>query len=215
MRKVAKRDLFVVVADQDVENAISGLLNRHHSLRIRPTGFNPKEDMLRFNGRDAGCCKQAVELLRPAQRTHEHAIVFFDREGSGRDGDTPEDIEADIESGLSASGWGPRAQAIVFDPEFEIWVWSESRHVATELGWGSSEELGAFLVEKGWLSTGQTKPRRPKEALEDALREKRQPYSSRRFKRLAEVVGRLDHCSDRAFRKLLATLGAWFPRQPS
>jgi len=206
-----KRDLFVLVADLDVENALKGLLARYQSLGIRNLHFDPKKDLLRFSGRDSGCCREAVELLRPCQRTHDHAIVFFDHHGSGREGDDPRAIEVDIESGFVSSGWGDQAAAIVFDPEFEIWVWSDSPHVASRLGWGSSEQLRAFLAANGWLSRGQAKPERPKEALSAALREKRQAMSARLFERLAESIGRLDRCTDRAFIRLLETLRTWFP----
>ncbi len=62
------RDLFVVVADLDAENAIKTLLReRQQSLGIR-LDFNPDRppqgDLLRYFGRDSGCYKNAVDILR-------------------------------------------------------------------------------------------------------------------------------------------------------
>ena len=88
MTDTAKRDLRVVVADLDAENALKALLARYQSLGIRRLRFDPDEDLFRYSGRDPGCRLDAVELLRPFQTTHEHAIVMFDRHGSGRDQDS-------------------------------------------------------------------------------------------------------------------------------
>lgn len=101
---------------------------------------------------------------------------------------------------------------IVLDPELEVWVWSESRHVDDVLGWvGMPTALRAWLHEQGHLSQGETKPRRPKEAMEAALREVQLPRSSSLYRHLAERVSLRGH-SEPAFCELLNTLRAWFPR---
>jgi hypothetical protein len=211
------RDLFVIVADLDAENGFKALLQRHHhSLGIGPIDFDPSQDILRFNGRDSGCCGEAVELVRAALRTHKHVLLVFDRDGSGREGQTRTEIEADIEKRFDNNGWSRTARVIVVDPELEAWVWSDSAHVAGELGWGNMHELHEFLLENDWLSDAHAdgvpaKPRHPKEAMEAALREKRVAISSKRFGELGQKVGRLSHCVDAAFQKLIATLKEWFP----
>ena len=212
MTEADKRDLRVVVADLDAENVLKALLARHQSLGIRQLRFDPDQDLLRYSGRDPGCRLDAVALLQPFQTTHDHARVIFDRHGSGRDTDSREAIEEEIEQRLSVNGWGQRARVIVLDPELEAWVWSQSPEVATTMGWESLGELHAFLRAKNWLADGSVKPAQPKEAMEAALREKRKPHSARRFEALAEKVGRLDACEDSAFEKFLATLREWFPR---
>jgi hypothetical protein len=212
MSAAAKRELFVVVADLDTESAIGSLLLRGHSLGICRIGFDRGQDILRHPGRDAGCCEGCIEALRPALRTHVHALALFDREGSGREADSREVIERDLEQRLSRTGWGDCARVVVLDPELESWVWASSPHVAAELGWPTPRSLRRFLRSGGWLPRpDDSKPPRPKEALEAALVAagiRRSPYL---FRALAEKVGRLGDCTDPAFMKFLGVLRAWFP----
>jgi hypothetical protein len=65
---MSQRDLYVVVADLDAENAVRSLLcERQVALGIC-LRFNPDRpplgDLLRYSGRDSGCYKDAVDLLR-------------------------------------------------------------------------------------------------------------------------------------------------------
>lgn len=75
--------------------------------------------------------------------------------------------------------------------ELEIWVWSDSPHVAAVLGWaGRQPDLMTWLINKGMFDPQKTKPDRPKEAMVLALREARKSRSSAIFLQLAEL---LDH----------------------
>ena len=69
-----KRDLFIVVADLDAENAIKTLLTERQEALGIALDFSslspPNGDLLRYSGRDSGCYQDAVELMRPPQRTH-------------------------------------------------------------------------------------------------------------------------------------------------
>ena len=67
------------------------------------------------------------------------------------------------------------------------------------------------MIEQGLLEEGEVKPRRPKEALQAALREARIPRSSSLYQRIAEKVS-LRECEDRAFLKFKDILKDWFPR---
>jgi hypothetical protein len=212
---VTKRDLFVVVADLDAENAIKALLcRRRRSLRIeldfRPEP-PPRGDLLRWQGRDAGCRKDAADLLDAPRRTHRHALVLFDRHGCGAEDQAREEIEQEIEARLTGRGWSDqRARAIVIDPELEAWVWSDSPEVARLLGWGENpRRLRALLDEEGLWQGGSRKPSDPKRAMELALRKQRRPRSARLFGELASGVG-LGRCQDPAFGKLKTVLRQWF-----
>jgi hypothetical protein len=93
----------------------------------------------------------------------------------------------------------------------EVWVWSDSSHVDTYLGWREQQpKLRDWLQQSGWLAAGQSKPARPKEAVEAALRKCRKPRSSAIYFELARHVS-FQRCADPAFHKLLATLRSWFP----
>ena len=214
---MSKRDLFVVVADLDAENAIKTLLrDRQKALEIRVT-FDPapppQGDLLRYVGHDSGCYRNAADLLRAPQRTHRNALLCFDRHGCGADESGREQIEAQIEQRLHASGWAPGSAAVVvLEPELEAWVWADSPHVAAVLGWQDERnELRPYIEAKGVWDKAATKPRDPKEALRRALRKKRQAGGAPLFARLASKVS-VERCQDPAFRKFRSVLKQWFSR---
>jgi len=215
---VSKRDLFVVVADLDAENAIRTLLTeRQHSLNVT-LDFNPlapvQGDLLRFNGRDSGCYQKAVDLLRSPQNTHRHAMLCFDRLGCGAESKPREEIEAEIEGQLVNSGWPADSVAvIVFDPELEAWVWAQSPQTAIVLGWKDDPHgLRPYLEKQNLWNPQASKPHDPKEAMARALRAKRQVGGARLFSELAGKVG-LRSCQDPAFQKFRRKLAEWFPKE--
>jgi hypothetical protein len=79
------------------------------------------------------------------------------------------------------------------------------------LGWEGANPPLRWLEDNSLLNPGAEKPADPKRAVEQALREVRQPRSSAIYGKLAENVG-LQRCKDLAFSKLKETLVAWFPR---
>lgn len=207
------RDLFVVVADLDAENAVKTLLSQRQEALGIHLDFDPEIDLLRYAGRDSGCYKNAVDLLRSHQTSHRHAMLCFDRDGSGAEQKGREEIETEIERHLCASGW-PENQAVVvvFDPELEIWVWSDSPRVADALGWAEQREaLRPFLHDKGLWMPEMAKPSDPKEAMVEALRHVRQPRVAPLFSEMARTVG-VRRCQVSSFNKFRKTLVQWFPR---
>jgi hypothetical protein len=215
---MSKRDLFVVVPDLDMENAIKTLLcHRQRSLGIQ-LGFNPDRppqgDLLRYAGRDSGCFKDAVDILRPPQRTHQHAILIFDHDGCGGKDKEREQIELEVERQLCANGWDDdNISVVVIEPELETWVWAKSPHVATVLGWHDNpNELRPFLEKAGLWDSGAEKPKDPKAAMRAALRKQGTPLGARIFTELATHVG-VAECRDAAFRKLRSKLMNWFGKR--
>jgi hypothetical protein len=201
-----KRDLIILVADLDMENAVKGVLTRSGSLGIRSVGA----EILRHPWRDSGCCTDGVTFLSPFVHRYEHALLLFDREGCGREDCSIEELEKEIGCKLSKSGWGDRSAVVILDPELESWVWSDSPHVDEELGWrGHHPPLRTWLAERGFLQAQDVKPIRPKEALEAALRKVRKPRSPSIYSELAEKVSLL-RCSDRSFIRFKITLQQWF-----
>jgi hypothetical protein len=202
---IAEKDLVVLTADKNAQFALRGITSRHRALRIRTIAA----DFHVHPGRDPGVLRNAHEFLRAFARSHQHALVVLDRDGCGEERTSRGKLEAAIEHALHSTGWGERGCAIVIDPELDIWVWSDSPHVASELGWSESDRaLATWLQEQGFVFAGR-KPERPKEALEAVLRKVRRPRSSAIYKALAEKVG-LSRCNDQAFEKLRTTLQAWF-----
>lgn len=202
------RDLIVLVPDRNMEFAVKGLLGRQAALRIRTVSH----DVLVHPEHDPGCLMHGPELLRAFAGRYAHALVMLDRHGCGRDEYPCDRLERDIEDRLSVSGWEDLAAAVVLDPELETWVWSDSAHVTRVLGWeGREPGLVSWLRERGFLAPGDMKPRRPKEAMEEALRLARKARSSAIYRDLAQSVS-LAGCRDRAFLRLRHVLSTWFGR---
>ncbi len=201
------RDLIVLVAGGNDLETLKGLLSRPERLGIREVSF----EVVPHARHDPGCFLQAPGFLRSYHGRYRYALVLFDREGSGREERSREDLEQDLEQRLASAGWGDRAAAVVVDPELEIWIWSDSPHVDEVLGWKNrSPALRSWLVEAGFLAEGELKPERPKEAVEKALRLARKARSSSRYRQLAERVS-FQRCEDLAFQKLKRVLQGWFP----
>ena len=203
------KDIVVLVADLDTENAIRGLFTRPDALGTRPFSF----DIFRHEQRDPGCLRGAVDFLRSFTKRYQHALVIFDYEGCGRNSEEPAKLQSELTNHLANSGWAQRAATIIIDPELEIWVWSDSPHVDDVLGWkGRSPSLRQWLSDKGWLPPNTFKPARPKEAMHAALRVVKKIPSAAAFLQLGRSVS-FQRCVDPAFQTLLGLLRKWFPLQ--
>ena len=203
----ATRDLVVLTADSNAEHGVRAVLRRHEAVGMRAISF----EVFVHPERDPGCLRRSHDFLRPQVGRFERALVVFDHEGCG-DTRIRTVLESEVETNLASSGWADRSRAIVVVPEFDAWVWSASPHVDRALGWANrTPALRPWLEAAGFLQTGQTKPARPKEAMERALQEVRRPRSSARYAEIAEKVT-LSGCVDPAFDKLKQTLVAWFPQ---
>lgn len=213
MKEHVAKELVVLVADIDTENAVRGLLGRHATLRIRPLHKDKDFDIHRHVQRDAGCRRDAEKFLQSFSRSHRFALVIFDYHGCGEEHTrkSAEQIESEVQRRLSAAGWSGRCAVIVVEPELEAWIWSGSPHVANELGWqGRQTALRDWLEQNGFLAKDSAKPSDPKSAMKAAMRFVGKPLSPRVFSKLAERVS-LSRCKDRAFLELRNTLRTWFP----
>ena len=205
-----RKDLVVLVADHDCKEIFKTLLEKRlPSLHIT----KPTYTVFPHPEKDPGCRKKGHVFLRNFLRQYNHALLVFDREGCGRDILSAMELENECEDLLSKNGWESRAAAIVIEPELEAWIWSDSPHVASAMNWNDYTNLKEWLSDKGFF-TGQeeSKPGRPKEAFQTALRKTHTPRSSAIFKKIAGHVS-LSRCTDRAFEKLKQKLVGWFGQQ--
>ncbi len=203
------KDLIVLVPDKNIEFSLKGILARHQALRIRPL----QVDIRVHPNRDPGCLLNGASFLSSFPHLYQRALVIFDRAGCGQEQKSCDELVEQVEQQLSAAGWSQRAAVIVLDPEIEIWVWSDSPHVSTVLGWdGRTPDLRGWLNEQGFLVSGQVKPQDPKDAMEQILRIVKKPRSSNIYLQLAEKVS-FDRCLDPSFLKLRSTLTDWFADQ--
>ncbi len=198
-------DLVVLVADADAEWTVRTLIGeRYRALGIRP---GIRFEVVRHPQRDSGVYLHSHDFLRGYLRRAKHAIVMLDREGSGREQLSAEEMELDIESRLARNGWDQEsAVAIVLDPELEVWVWSPSPHVAEVIG---IERVALQEILDRTPTDRRGKPERPKETLQKALRRSGRPFSARIFQELAGKVSL--QSNERSFDKLKSTLQKWFP----
>ncbi len=197
------KDLIVLVADKTMRASVEGIFKRHGALRIRPF----KHDIFFHPEHDPGVLNKAHEFLRPFTTQYSYAMVMFDREGCGREA-TAEKLQIEVQDNLDRVGWRGRSSVVVLEPELEVWVWSDSPHVANILGL-KGNELSNLL--KNYSRPGYPKPVRPKEAMERALRQSQIPRSSSLYAELAGKVS-LTRCTDVAFVRLKTTLQQWFPK---
>lgn len=201
----SQRDLFVLVADTQMQATIEGLLTRRQALGIRELNSDVKV----HPRKDAGCRSDAAAYLRPFSGQFQYCLVVFDHEGCGREEVPPDTIRESMLKELSASGWKDRCEVVVIVPELESWVWNPSRKVDEICGWsGRTLDLRTWVTERFDL-TDVGKPRRPKEALDAALREVGKVRSSSLFRQMATNVS-WRGCTDHAFRHLVHTLKTWF-----
>lgn len=207
MKDKSLRDLVVLVADKDMEQAMQRVLQRPASLGISTL----THEIYTHPAHDGGCRTGSHELLRPLASQYRYALVLFDREGSGRDAYPREDLERQVEDQLAMNGWLGRCSVLVLDPELEIWVWTDSPELDKVIGWASRQPtVREWLSSQGFTLNSDGKPNRPKEALRAALRHVRKQPSASLFAALAEKTS-LSRCTDATFLKLKTTLRQWFP----
>lgn len=200
------KDLVVLVADKDAEQVIGALLTeRVPSLHIRPVRF----DIFRHPRKDPGVLLEAHDFLRPFQRHYRRALVVFDHEGSGRESIGASEVEEELQARLDRAGWQGRSAIVVISPELEIWMWASSPHVATAFGWENYARLKEWIEQRGMWPSEATKPDRPKEAIQSALRQRRISWSSAIFAEITRRVS-LARCHDGQFNRLKGVLGEWF-----
>ena len=202
-----RKDLVVLVADRNMEHALGGLFTQPQRLGIRKI-----EADIRVHPRhDPGCAGEGVGFLSNFSKSYRYGLLMFDHEGSGKEEIEPQGLQEDLNKKFALSTWRERARAIVVSPELEAWVWSDSPHVDDVAGWKSRQPpLRRWLVDQGLLKEGASKPDRPKEAFQAALREARIPRSASLYRQIAEKVS-LERCKDRSFGELKDILRSWFP----
>lgn len=186
------KDLVILVADGAIEAVIRTLVReRTASLGIRSPSFDLVKDPLH----DSSPESKSIELLRPFVRTHKHALVLRDLAGSGWENPGAEKLEAALVESLCTSGWTKEdIDAIVIEPEVEIWLRLKSVHTFSLAKAGArrntpvtgrrdEEEVNGSLSAHGGEHHG--KPARPKECFESVLERFGIPRSNALYGELA------------------------------
>ena len=208
------RHCLFLVADKNMEGMLKGFFSRadfHSSIGCGQFDFDPRHDLIVAHGQnDPGLYTRASEFLQPYADSHRHAVVIIDAEWDGSPG--ADSISSRLVEHLSKAGWtGDSGCAVVIAPELETWVWQDSPHVCSALGFnGTFTELRTDLEQKGFWQSGRPKPDCPKDAVEWVLRRSRKSRSSAIYQQLAQQVSSR-RCTDPAFQILRIALRRWFP----
>jgi len=198
------KDLVVLVADKNMEVAVKTLIEeRYESLGIRQV----QADVFVHPERDAGVLLKAHIFLEQFRKEYCYALVMFDHEGCGQENKPAEELEQEVKQRLEQSRWQGQCEVIVLEPELEAWVWSSSPHVPKTLGL-TLKQMQQILSR--FPQNNRGKPERPKEAMEECLRQAKIPRSSSIYANLAKTVG-LKRCAEPSFTKFRDTLQKWFP----
>lgn len=200
------KDLIVLVADKNMEFALKGVLQRIPEVeQIKNFEF----DVFPHPGHDPGIYNYSHEFLRGLTQSYKYCIAILDHEGSGQDDLCREEIETNIEQNLAVNGWGNSSCAIAISPELENWIWVNSARLHEAIVWNQSENIYYWLIDNEWMAKGGSKPLRPKEALEAALKLSKTPRSSAIY---YEISSRASYrqCIDPAFEKFIETIRRWF-----
>jgi len=200
------KDLIIVVADGYQEKVIEALLPRVPvSSCTKPFTY----DILKNPGHDPGSYNDSHELLRPFIRQYNFALVVFDFEGTGVEHLTREKAENDVHDLLNNNGWKDRNAVIVIMPELENWMWMDNKHVQDAIGWENKDSLYTWARQNGYIQPEKSKPERPKETFEEALRISETSKSTAIYKKIAANVS-YRKCEDESFQKLIKQLQMWF-----
>jgi hypothetical protein len=200
------KDLIILVADQNMRDCIEGLIPRlPHVLNIPPFTY----DIFVHSNRDPGCRTQSPAFLASFQNKYRFGLVIFDKEGCGKELLSRSELEAEVETLLSITGWRDRAKVIVIDPELENWIWVRSSQLAEIINWENIESLYQWLSDQEYLTDERSKPKRPKEAFEAALYISKKRRSSSIYKQIASRVS-FRNCTDQSFLKFIQCMSNWF-----
>lgn len=203
-------DVVVLTPDLPIKAVLEAILARHAALAI-PPGLGVEFVQIP-GGRDGEVRKKAHAFLAPFVVGTRHALVVFDREGCGR-GQSADAIEVEVEQAL-ATRWGDRARCIVLDPELEEWLVGATAqyHLVSGLKGRKAHE---WWPANGYPLDVQSKPERPKEAVEAFFRAHGAKATSANYRKLAEHASlSMEGCRSRSFRRLRQTLAEWFGLPP-
>lgn len=202
------KDLYVLVADKDMEFLLKGLLPRMPKVyNLREFSFAIEVHSLH----DAGCRAMTPYDFSDKAYQGRYALLLFDYEGSGANvphAKLVQEMEDKLQL-IKENGWFEDMAVVVIEPELENWVWVNSPHLATAIDWDSIDDLHQWLDKEGLKPLHQPKPNRPKEAFEQALFKSKMPRSSSIYKEIAEKAS-FKKCIDANFHKLRDMLIRWF-----
>lgn len=199
------QDLVLLVADKNMQYALSGALSRPQALGMRPISW----EFRTHPARDGGVRTTGPQILAGECSRFQHALMVLDFEGCGADALDPLALEAELDQRVR-DRWKDSGKTIVIVPEVDVWVWGADNALREVFQWPLEGSIRDWLRQRGFEISPEGKPSRPKEALEAMRTVHRKPRSSALYEKITSRIS-LQNCSDPAFIRLSQQLRAWFP----
>jgi hypothetical protein len=204
------KDLYVFIADADMEAVVRSVLARPQSIGIRPI----TSDFRRHTGRDSGMIKDGPELIRTfnLKNQFEKVILIWDYHGSGSKSQTQS--RDDIRLRLRQVTWQDRSEAVVIIPELEEWIWHDQGVLAPLLKTDAAglQQHVLNFADKRNKAPGTCKRECPKELFEHCF------YQGHKCRPIQADFGRIAAAADLSAWGTSATfaiftniLRGWFP----
>lgn len=207
------KDLYVFIADADMEAVVRSVLARPQSIGIRPI----TSDFRRHTGRDSGMIKDGPELVRTfnLKNQFEKVILIWDYHGSGSKSQTQS--RDDIRLRLRQVTWQDRSEAVVIIPELEEWIWHDQGALARLLKTNSAElqqQVQSF-ADKRNAAPASCRGKFPKELFEHCFYQayRRKPLQED-FERIASTADLVAWATSATFGVFADILRNWFPPIP-
>ena len=202
-------DLIILTADGNMEALMKGLMSKI----VKVETVNPfTMEIKSITGADPAMRNRVVEFARPLIGKFKKIVIMLDFEGSGAN-ITPQALQTTISQQLAVNGWNKENHhVVVFEPECDAWLWvAEAQMRATfksPRGKVMEEGFRSFLIKKSF-ELKDTKPSRPKEAIEAICKELLISRTSSLYEKLAANASYKD-CTDPAFLAFITQIRNWF-----
>jgi hypothetical protein len=179
------KDLYVLVADADMQAVFRAILDRPDALGIRPIS----SFVDRHPWRDPGVFGEGPEFIRRTipKNGYRRFILAFDHDGSGCNR-APDECARTVQERLDSFTFKDRSMAVAIAPELEEWLWHDRSAIPSSVGAGTIPG--------------------PKERLRQVFKRKPLPQD---LERIAEKASLQAWESSPSFRILKTTLQNWFP----
>lgn len=219
-------ELAVVFADADAQALVSRLIERGQQRGcLRPFRWLSRRDAMRdsFVTRP----RDVVELLVDRRATpRPRVMLLWDHAGSGREGDAPEVVEAEMRSALGALVQPSELCIAAFVPEVEVClipVWARVKQVMAQHRDRLPPDDSAVLRAAVRLQRRERRPKplaadfdvaareSPKEIFEGLLADLNLRSGSRHFEDLANALSIPALKQDTALGRVAEALVRWFP----
>ena len=199
-------DLLVYVPDTHIENAIQALLkHKTKALNIRDIDFK----ILRCPYYDPGVYKTTATQYHTFKLKHKPNKLLVLLDDSWESNPGTHIVYKTICDNIQRAGVTNNDYCvIIIKPEIEQWIWTHNPEPFAKVF--DTDNDGINKCAKIYNHSFGTKPKDPKEMLNNFRIHFKQPISAKSFETFA-LYSSWKHCNDESFLSLVKTLQEWFP----